>query len=360
MARKLESPLPRHLIILSFLFIAFTLHPFPAFPQVRRGHELVSLPSVKDLNGATFTYSSLEDACTIFVFFSIYSDVSSELLLDYFGKFHNSDRFRVPVRVIGVNVDPSEEVVRERLEKLNIPFSVLLDLSLELSNRFGVKDMPTVFVVDRDGVVQMSAPKFSLDDAGEFERNLDSVLGIMPETTAIAAGEAADIDREYQTKKPVSDGAVDVQFCEVCESLLFYISSDYVLWTYDYRSGELEELATDVSYADWSPDGKAVVFSNHEKNGVWIKPLDSEAHKISPVGTRPAWSPNMDLVAFVVDENEIWVSRRSIGKRWRVAADGVEVDWSPDGTLLLVRDSRDRLWLVSPFARYSLLKSLFK
>jgi len=345
-------------VFLCVLAAALAVSGVPVRGAIKEGHELKSLPSVGDLEGRTFNFFDIKDKFTVLIFFSIYSDTSGDLLGMAAGLHRNPD-FTVPLQVVGVDIDPSKDAVKSYLAKYRLPFRVLMDTSLEMAGRFAVKEMPTVFLVGPGGEVLLSREGFGADDREALQDKLRPYMGEAPERPAATDKLAAEIDRMYQKKKMVSAGSKTAKFCPVCKSLFLYISEDGVLWTYDYRTGKRQELATDVGSANWAPDGKSVVFAGGKKAGVWIKSLDGDAKKISPEGKNPVWSSHYDMVAFVVGKDEIWVSRYTVGKRWKVSAAGVKVEWSPDGTLLLVVDEKNRVWLVSPYSRATLLKTIF-
>lgn len=109
----------------------------------------------------------------------------------------------------------------------------------------------------------------------------------------------------------------------------------------------LDTTLTNAKFADWSPDGKALVFSG-EREGNWdlyvyVFATSALRHVTQGVGDDifPVWSPDGQKIAFVRDEageREIFV----------VSVDGLDIqnitnrpgwdsypDWSPDGQQMI-------------------------
>ncbi len=326
---------------------------------INKGHILTTLPAVKDSGGAVFDSTELQGKYSLFAFFSIYSE-SSDDLFTFLDRVQAKYARNKSFQILGVNVDPGDESVSSYLKTKQSPFRVLLDVDLALSNRFGIKQMPTFFIIAPDGKVVESVSGFSPSVTQEINSYLQDLL-YKPENNEPTPqnDHAARIDDLYKEKKLISTSSPHKAYCANGKSLLLYISSDHILWTFDALREARKEIATDVETASWSPDCKAIVFSNNEKSGIWIKHDDGTIISVSPEGDKPAWSPTGDMIAFVVDNVEIWVFRLSTQKRWRIAVNGNSIEWSPDGTLLLVQDDKQRLWLISPFSRFSLIKGLF-
>lgn len=331
--------------------------PLPADALVEEGHEFVSLPSLADASGGMFGFSDIRGAHTLFVFFSIYSDGTLDLIESVSG-LHNSSSFDSPFQVVGVSVDPSAKAVSSFISKKKIPFRVLADASLSFSNKFGVAETPAMVLLSPDGEVLFSQKSGSIGDKKHFQKKLASIISDAPRPSP-AADKSAALDEKYKDKKLISPDAKMVAVCPANKSSILYIAPDNTLMVFDFISGKLSKQATDATSASWTPDGKSILYATGD-SGIWKKSLKGEAKKISPEGRNPVYSSSDDMAAFIVNENEIWVAKLSTGKRWKVAANGVNVEWTADGNLLIVTDSKGKVWLVSPYSRASLVKSIFK
>jgi Tol biopolymer transport system component len=95
-------------------------------------------------------------------------------------------------------------------------------------------------------------------------------------------------------------------------------------------------------YPDWSPDGKALVFTRDvlKKPSVVVLPLHGRRRVLVRNGTMPLWSPNGRWIAYRRDREdkpyELWVVRPNGSHRHRVATDVGGFAWSPDSRRLAV------------------------
>lgn len=330
----------------------------PASALVKVGHEFASLPGMTDTGGGQINYSDIKDIHTIFVFFSIYSDGTHRLFATM-SELHNNASFKKPLQVIGISMDPSEKSVREYLSTMKVPFQIVVDTSLAVTSRFGVEETPALVLVGPGGKVLNVLNKAPEGDGKKYAADIKTIIGDSGEKS-VANGDAASVlDEKFQERRLLSPDAVMSAPCPTNKSLVMYISGGNVLLTYDYVKDKLVEQAAGVASASWSPDGRSLAFGSVNDSGIWLKELGGKAEKVSPEGRLPVVSRNNNLVAFVVQVNEIWISRLDTGKRWKVSVSGVKVEWTPDGALLLVTDEKGRVWLVSPYSRAGLLKNLF-
>ncbi len=122
----------------------------------------------------------------------------------------------------------------------------------------------------------------------------------------------------------------------------------------------------------WSPDGRRLAFRMYGENyGIELvdiihtaKADGSELHRIGEATTLPTWSPNGEMLAFGKSDEEtatIYTARfdgTDLREIWNSGLEEMEegilsVDWSPDGTEILVvsgkRSGRGtQIWTLSP------------
>jgi dipeptidyl aminopeptidase/acylaminoacyl peptidase len=117
----------------------------------------------------------------------------------------------------------------------------------------------------------------------------------------------------------------------------------------------------------WSPDGRTIAFMRRAQGSVWL-------YRVTPAGTGlrrlsgangelysyPAWSPRGSLVAFVPNSVGVLAFVRGDGRVARRVAvepltyayynkgDEVRLDWSPDGSQLLVGVDSSGIYRVDP------------
>lgn len=57
------------------------------------------------------------------------------------------------LRVVGINVDDTEEVARVHTRKLGVSYPILLDADSDAQRAYGVSRLPSLVVIDKDGKV---------------------------------------------------------------------------------------------------------------------------------------------------------------------------------------------------------------
>ncbi len=325
---------------------------------IAEGATITSLPELKDAGGGQFSTADLKDRYTAFIFFSIYSDGTADVL-KYFNDIRKRPVVSSKMRIVGVNIDPSVEALDDFLRKNRVQFRVLLDVSLEMSNRFSVRRTPSLFILDPDMTVRLAVTGFSTDSLNEIDSKLmDTISGSAPKNRS-ASYKPDDNDKNFMDKKLVGANSRFSRFCASNDKLLLYVAEDGSLFQFSIKDMARKLLATDTASADWSPDCSAVVFAQKEKSGLWLKKLNGSAEEIAPWGKNPLWSPRNDFIAFLVGE-DVWVYQIATQKRWQIGADIKTIQWSPEGSLILMTDRKGRAWLASPFSHASIIERIFK
>lgn len=72
--------------------------------------------------------------------------------LDRLAKLYSSHRSELGV--VAINLDDDTSAVRASVETLALPFPVLLDPEMRVADRFGVRAIPTTFLVSPSGEIQ--------------------------------------------------------------------------------------------------------------------------------------------------------------------------------------------------------------
>ncbi len=57
------------------------------------------------------------------------------------------------IKIVLVNVEESPRLVKSFMEKINLPYPVFLDEKSEISEQYGIIGLPTLFFVDKNGVI---------------------------------------------------------------------------------------------------------------------------------------------------------------------------------------------------------------
>jgi thiol-disulfide isomerase/thioredoxin len=79
-------------------------------------------------------------------------------------------------QVIAVNVDQDPEKARKLLEKLKIGYPSATDPEGRLPATFGIKTMPTSYLIDRDGVIRRVHPGFRSGDVDAIRKQIQTLV----------------------------------------------------------------------------------------------------------------------------------------------------------------------------------------
>jgi len=78
--------------------------------------------------------------------------------------------------VIAVNVDHDKDLADAFLKRFAPQFKIIYDGKGEIAKRFGPKDMPTSFVIDRDGRVRYTHAGFYASQSSIYAAHIEEVL----------------------------------------------------------------------------------------------------------------------------------------------------------------------------------------
>ena len=79
-------------------------------------------------------------------------------------------------QVIAINVDQDPEKARKLLEKLKIGYPSATDPEGRLPETFGLKTMPTSYLIDRDGVIRRVHPGFRSGDVDAIRAQIKTLV----------------------------------------------------------------------------------------------------------------------------------------------------------------------------------------
>ncbi|HEX2459371.1 MAG TPA: hypothetical protein VHJ58_04410, partial [Vicinamibacterales bacterium] len=120
------------------------------------------------------------------------------------------------------------------------------------------------------------------------------------------------------------------------------------LWLLPAAGGEMTPLTADPTpdwNPRWSPDGREIAFYAYRSGNrdIWVMPSrGGPARQLTSHPAQdmmPAWSRDGHEIAFQSrrdGQNAIWIVRATGGEPRRVTRASAIVDWSPDGTWLVV------------------------
>lgn len=78
--------------------------------------------------------------------------------------------------VIAINLDEDKANAEKFLSAFPVNFTVLRDSHGEWADRYVVESMPTSFIIDRQGIIQVIHHGFTSDDINELEQKIVTLL----------------------------------------------------------------------------------------------------------------------------------------------------------------------------------------
>lgn len=79
--------------------------------------------------------------------------------------------------VVAINVDEDKSNAEKFLKEIPVSFTVLRDATGEWADKqYAVESMPTSFIIDKQGVIQMVHKGFTSDDVAELEHKITELL----------------------------------------------------------------------------------------------------------------------------------------------------------------------------------------
>jgi len=81
------------------------------------------------------------------------------------------------LRVVGVNKDAAPAEAERFLRRVPVSFTLVADADDRLAQAFGVKAMPSGYLVDRAGIVRRVHRGFTPETAAALEREIEELLG---------------------------------------------------------------------------------------------------------------------------------------------------------------------------------------
>lgn len=96
---------------------------------------------------------------------------SFPLLNGLFKKYRNQG-----LEVVAINLDEDPEAAQRFIKEFPVDFTVLRDAAGEWAETYRIESMPTSFIIDRSGAVQLVHSGFAKADIDELEHTIISLL----------------------------------------------------------------------------------------------------------------------------------------------------------------------------------------
>ena len=162
---------------LSVKVIIITLLLALALPVVVNASQVgTSAPefSLMDVNGKVVALKHFTGKVVFLDFWAPWCDPCREELpkLDTLYKKYNNDGFEV----IGIDIDDSEKLEAEFLQKVPVAFTILIDKKSAIRREYSVRTLPTAFIIGRDGVIRYVHMGFGKEFLQMYEKEITELL----------------------------------------------------------------------------------------------------------------------------------------------------------------------------------------
>ncbi|MFQ5543579.1 MAG: peroxiredoxin family protein [Nitrospiria bacterium] len=130
--------------------------------------------TVKSLSGKNIKLSEQRGRVVILNFWATWCTPCKKELPyfnDLYGKYKT-----VGLEILGVNIDKTTAEARRMSNAFAISFPVLLDPSGKVSDLYGIRSMPTTYVIGKGGMVRHIHWGFGPDEPGRYEKEIRSLL----------------------------------------------------------------------------------------------------------------------------------------------------------------------------------------
>ena len=79
--------------------------------------------------------------------------------------------------VVGVSVDKDVANIKQFMQKMPLSFPIVHDAAHAVSGKYSPPRMPSSYIVDRKGIVRYVHGGYRAEDAAEFEKQVQTLLG---------------------------------------------------------------------------------------------------------------------------------------------------------------------------------------
>jgi peroxiredoxin len=133
--------------------------------------------TLKDLNGQSVTLSSLRGKNVVFLDFWATWCGPCKAELPHVQNLHNTYKDR-GLKILAIDLSEAAGVVQGFINDNHYSFAVLLDLTGNVTqNQYGVKGIPTMFIIDTQGIVR----KVRIGYLPGVEKELeDAIIPLLP------------------------------------------------------------------------------------------------------------------------------------------------------------------------------------
>ncbi len=158
-------------IITLTLLLVLTL---PFFAQASQVGSSAPDFNLVDMNGKVVTLMQFKGKVVLLDFWAPWCDICREELpaLDALYKKYSKEG----VEIIGIDMDSSEKLVTEFLQKVPVTFTVLIDRKAFTRREYNFRTLPTAFIIGRDGVIRYVHLGFGKEFLQMYEKEINELL----------------------------------------------------------------------------------------------------------------------------------------------------------------------------------------
>jgi thiol-disulfide isomerase/thioredoxin len=158
-------------VIAIALLLALTLPLFANAGQVGSPAPDFNLA---DVTGKAATLKQFSGKVVFLDFWAPWCDPCREELpaLDALYKKYSSDG----LEIIGVDIDSSEELLTEFLQKVPVTFTVLIDKKGVIRRGYNFRTLPTAFIIGKDGVIRFVHMGYGKEFLHMYEKEIVEML----------------------------------------------------------------------------------------------------------------------------------------------------------------------------------------
>lgn len=158
-------------VIIAVLLLSLTLPVFANAGQVG-----TSAPDfgLTDVNGKIVNFKQFKGKVVFLDFWAPWCDICREELpaLDELYKKYSNEG----LEIIGIDMDPSEKLVAEFLQKVPVTFTVLIDKKGVIRRGYNFRTLPTAFIIGKDGIIRYVHMGFGDEFLQMYEKEIDELL----------------------------------------------------------------------------------------------------------------------------------------------------------------------------------------
>ncbi len=161
-----------HLMKISLTILILML--MPVFAQAGQVGTVAPDFSLTDLNGKTVALQQLKGKVVLLDFWAPWCPPCREELpaLDALYKKYNNDG----LVIIGIDIDDSEKLVAEFLQKAPVSFTILIDRKGTLTRQYRFRTLPAAFIIGKDGVIRYQHMGFGKEFMPTYEKEIVELL----------------------------------------------------------------------------------------------------------------------------------------------------------------------------------------